>query len=224
MQTINNYGREFAPNRSKRNLLMLYVICGLFICVGVGMIIAGLQGETDLITGGMVMTGFATFLLLLGHFFTSPLNVAYYVSSSGIILKQGKKILTIPYGELESITHLREEQSEEFILKLQNKLVDKQREDISEALEAKQEFNFGTMFQKTKDAFKKQAKDFEKYKFLSVAVAYSGSGRQRGPAKASSVDLPCDMVFILLKSGECYFISPLDIEGFISEVNRNKRA
>ena len=214
MEPRNNYGTEFSPNRSKRNLLVLYVVCGLFIAVGFIILLAGIAGDHDLIGGGLGMTGFATLLLVLGHFFTSPLNIAYYVGPACILLKQGKKSLEISYADIQSLTHLKEDQSEKFILELQNSLTDRQRE-ILRGPEAE------NILGQLRNAFSEQKKAFEKFKYLSVAVAYSSSGRsQAGPERASGADLPCDTVFILLKSGEGYFISPLDISGFMNETGK----
>ena len=79
----------------------------------------------------------------------------------------------------------------------------------------------GNMFVQILNAFKEQKKAFERFKYLSVPISYSSSGRRQiGPEKASGTDLPCDTIFILQKNGEGYLISPLDIEGFMNEAKK----
>ncbi len=198
---------------------MLYVACGIFICVGLGFIFSG---DHELVPGGMMMAGFAFFLLILGHFFTTGSGIAYFISEKAIVLKQGKKIRSIKYDELESITPLKENQSEEFLVKLQNTLVDRQRGIMSNVPHKEQSTPLPGLFGSLKKVFTEQIRAYDKFKFLSVPIAYSGgeSGVQRGPEKSSGADLPCETVFILLKSGESYMISPLDTKGFVAEAKK----
>lgn len=215
MFTVNEHGKEFPPNRSKRNLLILYIACGVFIFIGLILTLPGLaKGDPSPI--GLAVTGFATLLLIIGHFFTSPLNVHYFVGRQGLVLQQRKTILSIPYPEIESLTRLEEKQGEALLMQLQNQLSEKQLEMVTQSSEG--------VISGIKSAFQEQKKAYEKYKFLSVPIAYTSRGRQRGPDSTTGADLTCDTIFILMKSGEGYLISPLDIEGFMAEARKNMSA
>ena len=97
-------------------------------------------------------------------------------------------------------------------------MTEKEGENAATAFKAKFDGDFGAMIDETKKMFSQRSNWFKKYKFMSVALAFSGSGRSQ---YASSVDLPCETVFILMKNGEGYFISPLDIAGFMNEAKKH---
>lgn len=226
MQLPGSYGIEFAPNRSKKNLLIPYLFCGLFIVFGLVLVISGAadteywHNPDDKVGTGTVLFGSGLLFLLISHFLTSPFNVHYFVGKDGITLQAFRTRRQIPFTEIDSVTPLEEGKSEKFVLQLQNQMVERQKQNITEARESQQEKDLGNMWEQTKNAFKQQTSAYQKFKFLSVAVVYSSSGRQRGPRRASSANLPCATVFILLKNGENFFISPLDIEGFAREARK----
>lgn len=213
-------GQAFIPNSSRRNLLVLYIACAIFICVGLYFIFLG---GYETVPMGMAMTGFAFFILILGHFFTVRSGIAYFVSEKAIVLKQGKTIRSILYAELESVTRLKENQSEEFLVKLQNTLVDRQREIMSKVPDKGLPSAETGLFSSLKKVFTEQVRAHDKFRFLSVPITYIGGepGVQRGPEKTRGADLPGDTVFILLKTGEAYLISPLDAEGFVAETRKH---
>jgi hypothetical protein len=206
MESPTTAGTEFKPNRSKKNIKILYWVCGSFILIGL------LVSGGELLSKGMLFAGFSLILLLIGHFFTSNSNVSYCINEKGITLRVRKKILNIPYSEIQSIDELKENQTEEFMLKLKQK---QETEELSVIYGEKgAQLN---PLEKIKEAFKIQAKAFAPYKYLSVPIMYESTGR-RNHTKA--VNLPCDTVFILLKTGEGFLISPLDTEGFVQEAKK----
>lgn len=229
MQTETTTGIEFAPNRSKRNLLIIYITCGFFAALGLLLLVTGIaesqywHNPDDKVGTGAALFGGGVLFLLIAHFLTSPMNVHYFVGKEGVTLKAFKTTRQLSYAEIESITALEEGQSEKFILQLQNQTAQKQQESITGAARSKEEGDLSNMWERTKDAFKEQKRAFEKFKFLSVATVYSSSGRQRGVRKAQKADLPCATVLILMKNGESFFISPLDIEGFVREAKKHMR-
>jgi len=159
---------------------------------------------------------FGFVILLIGHFLTSPVRVSYSTDEKGIALRARKHRLKILYSEIESIQELKENQAEEFMLRL------KKKEESEAASIVFGEKGAGlTVIQKIKEAFKVQAKAYSPYKFLSAPIMYKSSGRRES---IQSVNLPCNTVFILLKRGEGYLISPLDTGGFVSEVQNHLAA
>ncbi len=176
------------------------------------MLIGLLMSGGEFLSKGMLFAGFSFALLLIGHFFTSNRNVSYTIGKNGVTLQAGKKTLEISFGEIQSVVELKESLAEEFMLKLKQK---KEAEEYSVVFGEKgAQLN---PLEKIKEAIKIQTKDFAPYKFLSVPIMYESSGR-RGHVKG--VKLPCDTVFVFLKSGEGYLISPLDTEGFVREANK----
>lgn len=206
MQQENFSGKEFAPNRRKKNIQIIYWVCGFFILLGLA--VSGGQ----FFSAGMLFAGFGLIMLLIGHFLTSPFRATYRIDRSGIYLAARKNSTKILYSEIESILELKENQAEEFMLRL------KKKEEAETA-----SIVFGgkgaelTVLQKIKEAFKAQANAFSHYKFLSVPIMYKSSG---GRNNIAGVNLPCDAVFILLKNGGGYLISPLDAPGFVMEAKK----
>ena len=198
-------GKEFRPNRSKSNLILLFVLASVFILLG---LLFGLSG-----TGaGYLMSGFGLLLLLLGLFATSPQKVRYVISRENICLAKGKTVLILAYSEIESVVELKENTAEELMLKLKRKEEEEAREVIfGEA------GNQLSLIGKLKEAIKIQAQAHSPYRFLSVPIAYTSSGKRD---HVQSVNIPCNTVFILLKNGKGYLISPVDTEGFVLEAKR----
>ncbi len=221
MQAAHSDGIEFQPNRSKTNLLVLYLACGFFMLLGLVFLVPSLielistGNPPDAMGIGAAMFGMGLLFFLIGHFLTSPRKVRYLVGKEGITLSAGKTIRPLPYSEIESMTHLEEKKSEEFLLALSQQVQDKIAEGFNSGSGS------GSFIQQAKAALKEQARAHMRYKFLSVAVVYTSSGRRN--SRASKADLPCDTVFILLKSGEGYFISPLDIDSFLREAKKHMR-
>lgn len=219
MEVQPDYGKAFIPSSSKRNLLVLYIACAIFICMGLCLIFLG---GYEMVPGGIAMTAFAVFILILGRFFTTRSGIGYFVSTKAIILKQGKTICSIPYEELESATLLKEGQGEELLVHLQNKLVEKQRGIM--ALNPDQDSASPPLgvLGSLKKVFTEQIRAHDKFRFLSVPITYieGEPGVQRSPEKVNGADLPGETVFILLKSGESYMISPLDAQGFVDEAGK----
>lgn len=174
-----------------------------------------------MLTGGGGLFGISFVFFLIVHFFITPPNVSYLVEKEGIVLSAGKKQLKIIYPDIESVTHIKEKQTEEFILEFNLKTEEKLRKGIV-ADQLQKQGILQEMFAKIIEAFKEQTRAFAPYKFLSVPVIYkkSGGGSSLSSQKTTGVNLPCDTVFILLKNGEGYFVSPLNIEGFMSEVKK----
>ncbi len=223
MKTPADQGIEFKPNRSKKNLSTFYWILGLVMAFCLVPIIVGLQNSNikeldfhDSVGAGLALFGCCLLFFLIAHYLTSPFNVHYVVSKQGITLTAFRTTRFIPYSEIESVTYLTELQTEQIILKGWNHLKVKQSEAIRKAPDvhsASPETLWGTIT----SVFKLQTTWFDKYKFLSVAIGFSGSARSQ---VAQSADIPCDTVLILLKNGEGYFISPLDIPGFMEEAKK----
>jgi hypothetical protein len=195
---------EFLPNRSKKNIRILYWVCGIFIFIGLIVSVGNPKG--------FFFAGFAFVLLMLGHFFTAPRKVFYGISKEGITFRAGKKFLEIPFGEIRSMEELKEIQAEAWML---NRKLKEESEEMNIV------FGAGGVgmnpFDRIKEALKVQAKSFSPYKFLSVPIMYITSGRSR---QTNEVNLPCDCVFIQLKSGDCYLVSPLDTAGFTNEATK----
>lgn len=199
-------GKAFEPNRTKKNIRIIYWVCGSFILLG--FILSG--GE--IFSAGALFAGFGVAMLCIGHFLTTPSRVSYCINSSGVSLNSRKHSLKISFSEIESILELKENQAEELMLRLKKK-------EESEAAN----IVFGengrelTVSQKIMEAFRLQAKALAPYKFLSVPVMYKSTG---GDKQTKSSNLPCDTVFLLLKNGEGYLISPLDTAGFVMEAKK----
>lgn len=223
METLVDYGREFKPSRSKKNLETFYWILGLVITLCLIPIVVGLQNSNleeldfdDSVGAGLCLFGCCLLFFLIAHYLTSPFNVHYIVSKQGISLTAFRTTLVIPYSEIESLTHLTERQTESGILKGWNNMKVQQTEAIR-ATANTETAQPATLLGTVKAVFTLQTTWFDKYKFLSVAIGFSGS---RNSQVAQNADVPCDTVFILLKNGSCYLISPLDIEGFMNEARK----
>ena len=206
MQQGEISGIQFKPNRSKKNIRIIYWVCIPFILLGL------LLTGGELISWGSFFAGFSLLLLVLGHFFTSPRNVLYCAGENGIMLRAGKKAWNVSYSEIESVSELKEKAAEELMLKLKHKEESDERSIVFGEIGAGM-----NLFGRLKEAFRMQAKAFSPYKFLSVPIMYKGT---KGEEKTQNVNLPCDCVFILLKSGEGYLISPLDTAAFVSEAKK----
>lgn len=222
METYVYRGVEFRPNRSKKNMLTLYIV--LFLVMGLCLIpiIVGLQDSEiemlnfdDKVGAGAFLFACCLGFFLIAHFLTSPFNIHYFVGSEGVTLKAFTTTLLLPYGEIESITHIPEKQSEQILMKGWNRTRGSQAEEINSAINNGDDLS--AVFSKVKATFKAQRKWFSPYKFLSVAIAFIGS---RNSQIANRADLPCDTVAVLLKDGGVYFISPLDIPGFMNETKK----
>lgn len=212
-------GTEFKPNRSKKNLETFYWILGLVMTFCLVPIIVGLQNSNlkeldfdDSAGVGLCLFGCCILFFLIAHYLTAPFNVHYIVGKQGLTLTAFRTTLTIPYSEIESLTHLTEKQTEQIILKGWNHLKVKQIESINTSSSEP-----AGLLETAKSVFKLQTTWFDKYKFLSVAIGFSGSGNSR---VARSADVPCDTVLILLKNGAGYIISPLDVKGFMEETKK----
>lgn len=223
METPVDYGKEFKPNRSKKNLETFYRILGIVMALCLIPIVVGLQNSNiqeldfaDSFGAGLCLFGCCLLFFLIAHYLTSPFNVHYIVGKPGITLTAFRTTLTIPYSEIESLTYLTERQTEQIILKGWNHLKVKQSETIrttANPVTAQPETLLGTV----KAVFTLQTTWFDKYKFLSVAIGFSGSPNSK---VAKSVDIPCDTVLILLKNGAGYIVSPLDTKGFLDETKK----
>jgi len=224
MQAEKNTGVEFAPTRSKSNRIVFLIAFGVFMFGGlsafmVGRKDSGFQNLTsnDKAGVGILVFGIALVFLCGVHFLTSPPAISYCVAKEGIILKHGKKMLSIPYSDIESLTHLKEKQAEDFIIKLQQKVSEKQAEEVQGIKSAQSRLDIGGISRLRKNILEEQKKAVEKYKFLSVTIGYS---KYNSKGIVKKADLPCDTIFILQKNGEGYLISPLDIEGFMNEAKK----
>ncbi|MBI4930043.1 MAG: hypothetical protein HY841_04710 [Bacteroidetes bacterium] len=203
MEETSN-GKIFPPNRSKKNIVILYVVCGLFFLLGI--LLASPQNPT-----GYYMAIFAFVLFLMARFITTPPNVLYSIGEEGIRLRGWTKKHLLSFSEIESVNELKEDQAERLML-LRKKENEKDTANIFFG-ESGKSMN---PIEKIISAFKKQAKSFAPYKFMSVPIAFRGKFEH-----VSGANLPCDCVFILLKNGEGYLISPLDTEGFVKEAKKH---
>lgn len=216
MKAQEDSGKEFKPNRSKKNLSNFYWVLGLLMACSLAPIVIGFQNSNieeldfdDSFGAGLFLFGCCLLFFLIAHYLTSPFNVHYIVGKQGITLTAFRTTLTIPYPEIESITYLTERQTEQVILKGWNHLKVKQIETINTSSNEP-----ASLFETAKSVFRLQTTWFDKYKFLSVAIGFTGSGSAR---VARSADVPCDTALILLKNGAGYIISPLDVKGFVEE-------
>ena len=201
--------RIFQPNRSKKNIAIIYVVCGFFILLGL-LLIAGDNSK------GYFLSGFAFVLLLIGHFATTPAMVSYEISNNKISLRRWKKTIELSYPEIESIVELKAEQAEAFMLKRWQKMED------NLLARPKEDAPRGTLIAVIKlfrDAIKLQSAQYSPYKILSVPIQLS-QRRYGGPELTEGVKIPCSTVFILLKNGEGHLISPRDTEGFVNEAQK----
>lgn len=215
-QTESNAGREFPPNRSRKTLIFLYIFCWLFITTGALVALGSSVDEKvewEPFGIGVGIFGFGLFIFILGKYFTSARKISYIVRADGISLKSTRGAVGISYFELDTVTALKEKQAEEFMLKLRQKLEDKNTAII------RGETGAQSITDKLKEAFREQKKSFEPYKFLSVPIMYINAGRKHRN-KTTRVNIPCDTVFILLKNGDGYLISPLNPEEFVNEVKK----
>ena len=215
-----DYGVEFAPNRSRKNMRGLYTV--LFLVMGLCLIpiIVGLQDADlvnmnfpDIVGAGALLFACCLGFFLLAHFLTAPLNVHYFVGRDGITLKAFSATHSIPYASIEAIRHVSEKLSEEFALKGWTGSQSRQMEEF----QAMPEGDLLAFLRKIVEAIKAQKTRFSPYKFLSVPIGFSSSARS---SVARTADLPCDTVFIVLKDGGSFFISPLDIPGFMNETKK----
>lgn len=217
-----DYGTEFAPNRSKKNMRTLYFV--LFLVMGLCLIpiTIGLQ-DADLVNLNFPdMVGAGAFLFaccfgffLLAHFLTSPWSVHYWVGKEGITLQAFSTKHSIPYTSIEGIRHISEKRSEEFALKGWSGMRSREMEELSASADRQEDLL--TFLGKIWTAIKAQKRRFSPYKFLSVPIGYSSSPRS---SVARTADLPCDTVLIVTKEGGAFFISPLDIPGFMNETKK----
>ena len=199
-------GKQFAPNRSKKNALMMYVIGGLFLLIGLVFFFSSLPRPLNANNVGFILGccffGFGAILLLI-IFLIGAVNVEYYLLDRAIVLKRGKYVLTIPLGDITEIRILDEKRSEKTILQL---------EHFDPISSNDRYMNFIPDTRATKVIF--EGGRFGSFMFMSVLIA---SWRMTdGPV--SGIDLPCATVEITLKNHDTYLITPLDIDVFLKDV------
>lgn len=206
-------GKKFPPNRSRKNLILLYIACWPFIIIGALIALGSVVDtvEWDVFAIGMAVFGFGLLILILGKYFSMARKVSYTVGSEGIFLKSTRGAAAISYADIESVTALKEKQAEEFMLKMRLRM------EEGNAAIMRGEGQSTEVFSQLKEAFANQKKSFVPYKFLSVPIMYTGQGKRHG---ITGVNLPCNCALILLKNGEGFLISPLDTEGFAMEAKK----
>lgn len=204
MDTIPAYAKQFEVNKSKGNLYILYAVSILFTLFGIGMVIAQMKNA-------YLFAGFAFFLFLVSVFGTVPW-VKYFITPEGIFLKRYGKIFFFSFSDIDSISEVSEEKLEEFALTTRNKFaLDHQNEMKSPPAD------IGSAVGLVLGALKDQVQQNKPLQFLSVPISYSGS--KYSPV-ARSAKIPCDSVFIHLKDGKGYFISPKDVKAFVAEADK----
>ena len=205
MNNTRLYGKYFAPNKSKKNAFTMYYIGFLFVAIGLILYLFSypktLNGQNVTPIIGLCFFGFG-FIMLIVSFFVRTVKAEYFVRHNAIVLKRGKYILEIPFEQIAEMRKLDEKKTESTILGLEN----------FESVNLKNKYmNFIPATRGYKVIFENNR--FGSFMFLSsliASVAVNG--------KVASIDMPGASVEISLKNNDAYFITPLDIDGFIKEV------
>lgn len=206
MQNIRLHGKQFEPNRSRKNTFTMNFIGSMFVAMGAMLWLFSyprtFSGGNPGFIFGICFFGFGTIMLVV-MFFLSTVNVSYYVSHTGIILKRGKYIFNILFDEIAEIKVLDEKKSEDKILHLENSYF---KEDKGKYV------NYYPGTGVTNIVFSERR--FGSLMFMSSLVA----SWRVAPTELGGVDLPCDTVEIHLKNHDTYLITPFDSHGFVKEV------
>ncbi len=210
--------KEFIPTKTKNKLLLfkLFYYLLLIPCVVIVTLCFILRG---IINFPIIFILIVFLAWTYGLFFSPLMNplIQYYTSTQGIYFKDNrrKKTRFILYTDIEFVKVETKDQMEE------DTTTTRRITSVGSNTQAFSiQFQTGSWWKNMLAIFKEYfAKySYNQYSYMSTPVVYS-SYNVSGNSK-SSVNVPCDVVFIKLKNGEHYFISPLDAKGFTNEVQK----